>query len=135
MAVLLLQYSSLTMSDIFDPPERIRVAALLSSMKDYHAKYEESIENPAQFWGQIADQFYWETKPSQDEFFKYNFNVNDGPVKIEWMTDGKTNICYNCLDRHLDEKGSQVSEREYNVGKEKLEFFILSLDSILLGRQ
>ena len=39
---------------------------------------------------------------------KYNFNVNDGEIKIEWMKDAKLNICYNALDRQLEKKGSQV---------------------------
>ena len=29
-------------------------------------------------------------------------------LQIKWMCDGKLNICYNALDRHLDKKGSQV---------------------------
>ncbi len=41
--------------------------------------------------------------------FSYNFNVNDGPIKIEWMKDAKLNICYNTLDRHLESRADQVA--------------------------
>ena len=32
---------------------------------------------------------------------KYNFNVKDAPIKIEWMCGAQTNICYNALGRFL----------------------------------
>jgi acetyl-CoA synthetase len=41
---------------------------------------------------------------------KYNFSINDGEIKIEWMKDGKLNLCYNCLDRHAEKRGSQVKQ-------------------------
>ena len=31
------------------------------------------------------------------EFMKYNFNVKESPIKIEWMCGAQTNICYNAL--------------------------------------
>ena len=34
------------------------------------------------------------------EFMKYNFNVSEAPVKIEWMCGAQTNICYNALGIH-----------------------------------
>ena len=33
---------------------------------------------------------------------RYNFDLRKGPIKIEWMVGAKTNICYNALDRNID---------------------------------
>ena len=30
-------------------------------------------------------------------------------ISIKWFVDAKTNISYNCLDRHLDKRGDQVA--------------------------
>jgi len=35
--------------------------------------------------------------------------VNDGPIKVEWMADGVTNVCYNCLDQHLPQKADEIA--------------------------
>ena len=33
---------------------------------------------------------------------RYNFDVRNGPVKIEWFVGGETNLTYNALDRHVE---------------------------------
>ena len=96
------------MSDVYVPPSRVQFDSHCDSMKEYHRMYNESIEDPAKFWTGIADKFYWKKNPSLDNVLKYNFDVNKGPIKIEWMVDGKTNICYNALDRHLPTRENQV---------------------------
>jgi len=78
-------------------------------MDDYNRRHKESIEDPAQFWGQIAKDFHWKVEPNKEDFLKYNFNVKDGPIKIEWMKGAKLNICYNTLDRHLEKRAQQVA--------------------------
>ena len=45
-------------------------------------------------------QFHWE-KPFDSVGPIYNFDLNKGPIKIDWFQGGKTNICYNALDRHV----------------------------------
>uniref|UniRef100_A0A8B9S6R4 Acetyl-coenzyme A synthetase n=1 Tax=Apteryx owenii TaxID=8824 RepID=A0A8B9S6R4_APTOW len=57
----------------------------------------------AEFWGDIAKEFYWKTQHS-GPFLKYNFDVTKGKIFIEWMKGATTNICYNLLDRNVDEK-------------------------------
>jgi acetyl-CoA synthetase len=73
-------------------------------MDQYQKMYQQSIEDPDGFWGQIAEQFHWETKWSKVR--EYNFT---DPVEIKWFVGGKTNISYNCLDRHLDKRGDQTA--------------------------
>lgn len=44
----------------------------------------------------------------KDEHWKENFNLDKGDIDIKWFQGGKTNIAYNCLDRHVKEgRGDQ----------------------------
>ena len=45
-----------------------------------------------------------------DKHFSYNFDVRKGKVFTEWFRGGRTNIAYNCLDRHVAEgRGGQTA--------------------------
>ncbi|MBL0954335.1 MAG: acetate--CoA ligase [Leptospira sp.] len=66
------------------------------SLKEYKAKYKESIEKPEKFWAEQAKRLTWFkkwTKVLKQDFAK---------AKAEWFVGGKLNVSYNCLDRHLD---------------------------------
>ncbi|KAF1675597.1 ACSA protein, partial [Pygoscelis papua] len=56
-----------------------------------------------EFWGGIAKEFYWKSQ-HVGPFLKYNFDVTKGKIFIEWMKGATTNICYNLLDRNVNEK-------------------------------
>lgn len=92
------------MSDVFSPPERVVVESHCKGIDEYHRMYKESIEQPHKFWGRIAEQFFWKKPVPEDlsTFMKYNFNVKNGPINIEWMCGSQTNICYNALDRNVE---------------------------------
>ena len=41
---------------------------------------------------------------------RYNFNMDKGPISIEWFSGAETNIAYNCLDRHVEAgKGDKIA--------------------------
>lgn len=88
----------------FHPSEKIKSEAYVSSMDKYKEMYQNSIENPAVFWGEIAKEFYWKVTPNKDKFMEFNFDTRQGQVFIKWMEGAVTNISYNVLDRNL-EKG------------------------------
>ncbi|KAF1663078.1 Acetyl-coenzyme A synthetase, cytoplasmic, partial [Aptenodytes patagonicus] len=56
-----------------------------------------------EFWGDVAKEFYWKSQ-HVGPFLKYNFDVSKGKIFIEWMKGATTNICYNLLDRNVNEK-------------------------------
>jgi acetyl-CoA synthetase len=91
----------------FHAPEEHRANAWVKSMEEYKELYKRSIENPEEFWAEMADQFYWEKK--WDKVREYNFSISKGPISIEWFKGAKTNISYNCLDRHLKDRGDQTA--------------------------
>jgi len=71
----------------------------------YKEMYAASVKDPEKFWGEEArKRIHW-MKP----FTKVKSTSFDGDVSIKWFEDGKTNISYNCIDRHLEKRGDQVA--------------------------
>lgn len=73
----------------------------ITSFKQYEEDYKKSVENPEQFWGEVAQNFQWR-KP----WFKVlSWNFNEPSIK--WFEGAKLNITENCLDRHLATNGDK----------------------------
>ncbi len=75
----------------------------IKSKADYIQQYQASISDPQKFWAEIASNFFWFEK------FTQTSNCNLAQGKIEWFKNGKTNISYNCLDRHLEKLGDKTA--------------------------
>ncbi len=84
-----------------------REKALVKSIDEYSALYERSIKDPDGFWSEMAADFHWEK--SWDRVCDFNYSVSRGPIHIEWFKGARTNITYNCLDRHLEERGEKTA--------------------------
>ena len=67
-----------------------------SNFEEYNKLYKYSVDNPVQFWSDVADSFIWKKKWSK--VLEYDFSK----PKFEWFVDGKLNITENCLDRHIE---------------------------------
>ena len=66
----------------------------------YEQMYQHSIENNEDFWAEQAACIDWIkpfTKVKDVSFAKDDLHVR-------WYEDGSLNICYNCVDRHLESK-------------------------------
>lgn len=87
---------------VINPNDEFKNSAYISSMEEYRRLYKASIEDPAKFWNGIAQNFYWKVKPDANNFLDYNFDINKGPIFTKWMAGAVTNICYNVLDRHVE---------------------------------
>lgn len=72
--------------------------------EQYKALYERSLAAPEEFWAEQAQRIDW-FKPFQ-KVRDVSFHV---PVKIGWYLEGKLNASYNCLDRHLKDRGDKVA--------------------------
>ncbi|HLP40373.1 MAG TPA: acetate--CoA ligase [Fibrobacteria bacterium] len=79
----------------FVPPEAFRRKAAIASWAQYEAMYQESIQEPETFWGKVAEDLHWFKKWSRVRNW-------DNPPFAKWFEGGRTNLSYNCLDRHLD---------------------------------
>ena len=95
------------MSELYPPPDSFRERAYFGSLAAYEERYDRSIADPEAFWAGEAGQFHW-FKP-WDTVCEYNYHMDQGPVSIKWFVGGKTNVAYNCLDRHLDSRGDQTA--------------------------
>ncbi|GCD80853.1 acetate--CoA ligase [Schleiferia thermophila] len=75
----------------------------ISSPEQYEVAYRRSVEDPEGFWDQIAKEYHWFEpwhKTLEWEFYT---------PSVKWFIGGKTNITYNCLDRHLKKRGNKLA--------------------------
>ena len=93
-------------------PEEFMAQASVTS-EEVSSRYERSLSDPAGFWAEEASQYHWE-EPFGD-VVKANFHRSKGPIFAEWFRGGKTNVCYNALDRQvakgLGDKVCFIAER------------------------
>ncbi|XP_044742144.1 acyl-CoA synthetase short-chain family member 3, mitochondrial [Chrysoperla carnea] len=69
----------------------------------YDETFRRSIQNPDEFWGEIAKEVVWTKK-----WDKVLDNSNEPFTK--WFVGGELNACYNCLDRHVENgKGDKIA--------------------------
>ena len=95
------------MSEVFPPNPSFQERALIKSMEAYQKEYERSIQDPEGFWAEKAEEFHWYKK--WDAVRSFNFDMDKGPISLQWFEGGQTNITFNCLDRHLESRGDQTA--------------------------
>lgn len=82
-----------TEEDIFRASDEFKEDAHFSSFNQYKNVYEFSIADKERFWGGEARELHW---------FSLWKEVKQGKAfNSKWFVGGKTNLSYNCLDRHL----------------------------------
>ena len=81
---------------IYSPSADWTVNAHINSLDKYKEIYNKSIEDPDAFWSDIAKRITW-YKPWEKV---RDFNFQNGEIK--WFENGKLNVSYNCLDRHVE---------------------------------
>ncbi|MBX3321632.1 MAG: acetate--CoA ligase [Phycisphaeraceae bacterium] len=82
---------------VFQPPAPGDVGTprwLISSMDEYRTLHQRSLDDPDGFWSDAARSLHW----FKDWHTTVEWNVPDA----RWFVGGKTNICYNCVDRHIE---------------------------------
>ena len=80
---------------------KVEDAAYLSR-ESYEELYQHSVKDPESFWGEQAQWLDW-IKP----WNKVKNTSYDGEVSIKWFEGATLNVCYNCVDRHLEDKADQ----------------------------
>jgi acetyl-CoA synthetase len=79
---------------VFPPPKAFVSRALVKSMAQYRALYNESIRQPEKFWGRAAkEELVW--------FKPWKKVLQWKLPNAKWFVGGRLNVSYNCLDRHL----------------------------------
>lgn len=65
---------------------------------------QNSKKNSAINWIERAKILHWEVFPQQADQSSFG-----NPAEIRWFADGKLNVCYNCVDRHLAQHANKAA--------------------------
>ncbi|UJD78433.1 acetate--CoA ligase [Serratia rubidaea] len=85
-------------------PAAIAEHALISPAQ-YQQYYQQSVQDPAAFWGEHGKIVDWIKPYTQVK----NTSFAPGNISIRWFEDGTLNLAANCLDRHLATRGDQTA--------------------------
>ena len=69
----------------------------------YDRLYAQSLDDPETFWREQAQRVDWIAEPTRTGNWSFD------PVDIQWYEDGRLNLCYNCVDRHVEAGKGDVS--------------------------
>jgi acetyl-CoA synthetase len=87
---------------VFPPPAEFAAQAHVKSLEEYETLYRHSIQDPQSFWAEIASELHW--------FAPWTSVLEWKPPAARWFVGGKTNLCYNCVDRHaLGDRRNKVA--------------------------
>ena len=79
---------------LFFPSSEFSQNAHIKSLEDYQQLYQKAKSDPQAFWAELAEQeLHW--------FQKWDTVLDWQAPFAKWFVNGKMNISYNCLDRHL----------------------------------
>ncbi len=90
---------------VYPIPPAITENAWINEEK-YNSMYQQSIDDPDTFWGDMAKEFLSFDK-EWDKVSDWHFGADD--ISIKWFEGAKLNVTYNCIDRHLPEHADQTA--------------------------
>ncbi|WP_010598232.1 AMP-binding protein [Rickettsiella massiliensis] len=73
----------------------------MNSIADYEEIYRYSIEQPEAFWAEVASDLHWFQPWTTVLTWKEPFAT--------WFAQAKTNLAFNCLDRHLPQFADKIA--------------------------
>jgi len=87
---------------LFEPSEEFKAKARITADK-LEAMREKAEQDHEGFWVDLArEEIEWKTP------FTKGLDESNAP-HYEWFADGTLNVSYNCLDRHLAERGDKTA--------------------------
>ena len=92
-------------ADIKETDPYVRYKGITNNFENpqYDEAFKKSVEDKEGFWEEQAKELHWDRFPQQ---ILDNSNKN----APRWYPDGMQNICYNCIDRHVDAgRGDEVA--------------------------
>lgn len=75
----------------------------IRSLNDYQKLYQQSLTDSDAFWSASASNYHWFN--SWERVQRGSFDELD----TSWFSGGKTNLSYNCIDRHLEKNASKTA--------------------------
>ncbi|MDX1555334.1 MAG: acetate--CoA ligase [Xanthomonadales bacterium] len=92
------------MSEKYPVPSEFAARAWIDS-EQYERIYQSSIDDNEAFWQETAGRIDWVQFPERIKDVSYRKE----DLHIRWFEDGILNACYNCVDRHLEQRGDQTA--------------------------
>ncbi len=83
--------------------EPVAAGARVRSLDEYRRLYERSLADPEAFWGEQAQRLTWFHPPQTV------MEVDTEAADFGWYLGGRLNACFNCLDRHLAQRGHKTA--------------------------
>jgi acetyl-CoA synthetase len=79
--------------------EHVAAGAHVKSPEEYRKLYAESMEDPVGFWRAQAEAVTW--------FHPFHAvrDIDFEEIDFSWYLGGRLNACFNCVDRHMEERG------------------------------
>ncbi|MDP3368911.1 MAG: acetyl-coenzyme A synthetase N-terminal domain-containing protein, partial [Brevundimonas sp.] len=101
-----MQIKDIPMSDpvLYPVPSEWAQRARMT-LAGYEAARVNARETPDDFWSEQAQRLDWVTAPSRIK----DVSFDRADFRINWFGDGVLNVAYNCLDRHLAERGDETA--------------------------
>lgn len=81
---------------VFQPDASMQAQAWIKNMEEYEAANEKALNDPEGYWGDRAKELI-----SWFSDFDTVLEADYDKPEFKWFSGGKTNVSYNCLDRHL----------------------------------
>lgn len=76
----------------------------IKGLEEYFQVYKKSVDNPEQFWEEIAEEnFIWRKR--WHTVLDWDFRKPE----VKWYEGAQLNITENCIDRHLHTRGDQTA--------------------------
>ncbi len=88
----------------YPPSDEMAANAHVNAAR-YDEMYKASISDPEGFWREQGKRIDWITPFTQVKDVDYTL----GNVHINWYADGALNVSANCIDRHLETRGTQTA--------------------------
>ncbi|MGQ4276423.1 acetate--CoA ligase [Pseudidiomarina sp. E22-M8] len=90
--------------NVYKVPVEAKNRALIDNDR-YLEMYQHSVADPDEFWREHGQRISWFSPYSKVK----NTSFAPGDISIKWFEDGTLNACYNCVDRHLAERGDKTA--------------------------
>ncbi len=88
---------------LYPVPTSFSSSAHINSAQ-YQSMYEHSVSDPENFWASQANKFVsWFKK--WDTVLAWDYHKGH----IRWFEGATLNVCYNCIDRHLETRANQTA--------------------------
>jgi len=88
---------------VFPPPNSFAAKSRISSQQELEELYKKADDDYEAFWGDLAKQEISWQKP-----FISILDSSKAP-HFSWFNEGKLNVSFNCIDRHLERKADKTA--------------------------